>query len=238
MGPGAEPRAAAPGTGLRAVPPAACSSAGIWEPWTSLPRCYRRCGCTFSVWVWPAQPPVCQAPPTFWLHPQPPGSHPLPFRLGDPAHLLPTGPRPPLATPSPGLQYLGCPPSPSSLNWLAPWRPCSSQCWLQHFSPRFPRRPLTPGPRVLAPPQVCRRLQGPNGLWVTATDGKPGCGPDISPTLASALRVMPYVGPWTPHRGLFVLPAASALPLLLLDRCALSGCALGSAEGDAGYGPV
>lgn len=54
--------------------------------------------------------------------------------------------------------------------------------------------------------------------------GEPGGGPDTSPTLASALRGVPYVGPSTPHRGLFALPAAAALPLLLPDRCAVRLC--------------
>lgn len=60
------------------------------------------------------------------------------------------------------------------------------------------------------------------GGWVTGTAGEPGCSPEISPTAASALRGVPNVGPRIRHRGLFALPAAPALPLLLPDRCALA----------------
>ncbi|KAF5928939.1 hypothetical protein HPG69_002713 [Diceros bicornis minor] len=51
---------------------------------------------------------------------------------------------------------------------------------------------------------------------------------DITLSLLPPVRVrllcpgVPYVGPRTPHRGLFALPAATALPLLLPDRCALA----------------
>lgn len=76
------------------------------------------------------------------------GSMPRP--LAPVSSLLTSGASPPLASRAP----------PSSghvaswwLEWARPWLGCSSRCWLQCPSPRFPRRPLTRGLCVLAPLQ-------------------------------------------------------------------------------------
>jgi len=98
---------------------------------------------------------------------------------------------------------------------------------------RFPRRLLTPGSRVLVPPQACKCLQGPNGLWVMESVGSQEAALTPLPPWPVPSEECPSWDP-APHTEGSLL-CLQPLPFLC---CYRTGAPSASVEGDAGYGSV